>query len=214
MTRAVTLICNSAKALAAALVLLSAPVAAQDDPEVVTDGPDMGDAAMSPLKDLNIAKDEIPPLLLEALDFPYSSAGMDSCEDIGAGIAQFDAVLGPDLDVAADEQDRLSVARIGRSVVRSFIPFRSVLSEVTGASSHRRQFQDAIMAGAIRRGYLKGLGEQKGCAYPARPAAARVEIDDSDYVELRRQRDERETQETTPDGVPYVSQPVVQETGG
>lgn len=218
MTHAAMPICNSTRlavlpTLLGAL-LLATPVAAQDDPEVVTGGPDAGDVAMTPLTDLNLAKDEIPPLLLAALEYPYSSEGLGTCKAIGAEIAKFDAVLGADLDIEPDERERLSVARIGRSVVGSFIPFRSVIREVTGAADHKRQFEDAILAGAIRRGYLKGLGEQKGCDYPARPAAARVTVTDEHYVEMRGQRDGKETQETTPDGVPYVSQPVVQDTGG
>jgi hypothetical protein len=212
MKRAAMPICNSTKLAIIAALLGAAPLAAQeeDEPEVVTGGPNAEDVAMTPLTDLNLAKDEIPPLLLDSLAYPYSSEGLTSCESIGDEIAKFDAVLGEDLDIAPEERERLSIARIGRSVVGSFIPFRSVIREVTGAADHRRRFEDAILAGAIRRGYLKGLGEQKGCDYPARPAV-RMVISGEDYDKVRQQRDK---QEKTPGGTPYVSEPVIQPTGG
>ena len=81
-------------------------------------------------------------------------------------------LLGPDMDVAARDPDRLSTGKVAQSLVGSLIPFRGVLRELTGAAGHQREFQAAIYAGAVRRGFLKGLGQQKGCAYPARPAFA------------------------------------------
>jgi len=54
--------------------------------------------------------------------------------------------------------------------VNSFIPFRGILREVSGASEHQRRIRAAIQAGLARRGFLKGVGETHGCKYPARSA--------------------------------------------
>jgi hypothetical protein len=62
----------------------------------------------------------------------------------------------------------------GKSAVagtaQDVIPFRSWVRKLTGAERHDKLVQQAIMAGAVRRGYLKGLGESKGCMPPATPS--------------------------------------------
>lgn len=177
---------------------------AQDEP-VANRTPDAGDVAMTPITDLNLAKDEIPSVLLAAQADPYASTGLKTCQHITAALAPLDAALGPDMDVVEDDNERISPGSVAKSVVASFIPFRGILRELSGAAEHQREFQAAIYAGAVRRGYLKGLGQQKGCAYPARPAFARVKVNG------KRAGDARE--QGQPDGEPtaFVSQPVVQE---
>ena len=178
--------------LGLALALLgTAPLAAQDQPQdepIRNQSPDARDVAMTPLRDLNLSKDPIPELLLAAEAAPYDATGLKKCRDIGAAIAELDAVLGPDLDVMAEDDDRLSMGRIARSAVGSLIPFRSIVREVTGAADHQRDFERAIHAAAVRRGFLKGLGQQRGCAYPARPAFARVKVNKTDQVDTEEGR--------------------------
>ena len=48
------------------------------------------------------------------------------------------------------------------------IPFRGVVRKLSGAESHDRLVQSAIIAGNVRRAYLKGLGEARGCMPPAK----------------------------------------------
>ena len=50
--------------------------------------------------------------------------------------------------------------------------FRGILREVTGAAGNDRALRAAFTAGMARRAFLKGLGQGKGCAYPARTKAA------------------------------------------
>ena len=95
---------------------------------------------------------------------------------------RLDEVLGADRDVATGERRDLTLGKVAKSAVSSLIPFRSVIREITGAADHKRNFEDAILAGAIRRGFLKGLGEARGCPYPARPAFARIEVGRDDEV--------------------------------
>lgn len=213
-------------ALALASVLTAAPLAARAQEDVRDREPGVIDVAKTPLTDLNLAQDPIPELLLAAAAAPYASEGLTGCGAIGGAIAELDIVLGPDLDIVDDERDAISVGRLAQSWVGSFIPFRSLVREVTGAADHQRDFEAAIVAGLIRRGYLKGLGEQMGCSYPARPAFAKVDAPTGDPVEwsddgpalaLRQPAPEPEgsteaTQEEDGGAIVFVSREVVQST--
>lgn len=231
MTGSAMHISKWASATALASALAATPLAARTQ---VGGDPNVVDVARTPLTDLNLAKDPIPEVLLTAASAPYAnpeaSDGIEECDAIGSSIAQIDAVLGPDLDVADAERDDISVGRIAQSAVGSLIPFRSIVREITGAADHQRQFEAAIAAGAIRRGYLKGVGEAKGCAYPARPAFAKIDMpgeavewdDNGPALALRSPQPAPEpasapaqqvAQNEGDDGVTFVSQEVVQGAG-
>lgn len=217
MTGSAIHISRCASAAALATILLAAPLAARVQENVRDRDPNVKDVAKTPLTDLNLAKDPIPALLLSAAAAPYASEGLDGCGELGGAIAELDALLGPDLDVADEDRDDISVGRIAKSAVGSFIPFRSIVREISGAADHQRQFEAAIVAGAIRRGYLKGVGQQMGCSYPARPAFAKVAVTVDHRVEWTESEREMaaESAETPADGagdVTFVSREVVQET--
>lgn len=149
-----------------ALVLASAPAQAQ----MAGEEPDVEDVARTPLEDFNIESDDIPEVLVIAAQDPYAQDGLTSCNAIVAGVAELDQVLGADFDLAVDEEGRrISGGRIAKSVVGSFVPFRGIVREVSGANARRREVNTAITAGMVRRGFLKGLGAQRGCDYPAAP---------------------------------------------
>lgn len=207
--------CKRASVMAVAGCLMAAPLSAQDAPPEPVKGqsPDVQEVAMTPLRDLNLAKDPIPEVLIRASAAPYAGDGMKQCAAIGADIAELDAVLGPDLDIAEGDDDRISVGRLARSAVGSLLPFRGIVRELTGAADHQREFEQAIYAGSIRRGYLKGLGQQKGCAYPARPAFAAVNVTKADRIDTDKGRERvAQREERAEDGTVFVSQPVVQST--
>lgn len=197
-----------AAALLAALAVAPAHARNQEEP-VAGRTPDAEDVAMTPITDLNLKKDEIPPVLLAAAADPYANVGLSSCADIAAAIAPLDTVLGPDMDIARTDSERVSAGAVAKSVVASFIPFRGVIRELTGAADHQREFEAAIYAGAVRRGFLKGLGQQKGCAYPARPAFARVEVVSARKAAAKRDGEPAGTAQP-PGGAGFVSEPVVQ----
>lgn len=159
---------------AAALTVLPAPLAADDteaEKTVVTDeSVSARDVAATPIQDLNLDKDEIPPLLIEAQKDPYGTTGLSTCRNYAAAIGELDAYLGADFDVIEMEKRKLSVGGVAQSVVGAFIPFRGVIREISGANKHEEQLRDAILAGMMRRAFLKGMGLKLGCAYPARPA--------------------------------------------
>lgn len=172
-TKALKLACG---ALALPLVALAQPATAQDD--VTDNSPGAREVALTPLSDLNLARDPIPEILVWAQENTYDSTDMGSCEAIRVGIGDLDAVLGDDVDAGSEEEDRLNPGSVAQSVVGMFIPFRGIIREVSGANSHEYEFRQAIAAGLMRRSYLKGLGEARGCDYPARPmpAAMREEL--------------------------------------
>lgn len=172
--------------IASAVLALSSPALAQKDQEaklpaksaepekpVTEKEVTAGDVATTPLSDLNLKKGEVPPLLTVAETKPYDMTGLSQCSGIIAEINRFDAVLGEDIDII-DPEGGTSAGKVAQSAVGSLIPFRGLIREVSGANSQERKLQLAIRAGIARRSFLKGVGLQRGCIYPARPATPQI----------------------------------------
>ncbi len=145
----------------------------------VRDG--LGDAVTAPLVDLNVRRDQIPTVLLQAQANPYDRRNLGQCTTIGAEVARLDEALGPDRDEPAAPnsptlneraQDALAKAALDaiRDAVTDFIPYRSWVRQLTGAQARSKTVQDAVEAGRLRRAFLKGLGMRANCAPPASPA--------------------------------------------
>ena len=116
---------------------------------------------------------EAPPKLLAIQDDPYSLAGLGKCSAIIREVTELNEVLGPDVNETVDK-DRAkkreeTAGRVAGSLAGSVIPFRGLIGEVTGANAERRRYAAAVYAGTVRRGFLKGVGLQRGCKAPARP---------------------------------------------
>lgn len=208
--RATTGISAAAASALAAFTLAGLAIPAQAQQDVTEDNTDAVDVAMTPLTDLNLSRDPIPPILAWARDNPYSNEGLDDCEAIRAGIGDLDAVLGDDFDTAPPDSRGLDAGRVAQRVVGSFIPFRGIIREISGANNHEYNFRAAIGAGMMRRAYLKGLGEARGCDYPARPAPpeilARLRAGDGPGAAALT------TEEQGDEGTRYVSREIVQPT--
>ncbi|MBB5659731.1 hypothetical protein [Brevundimonas halotolerans] len=140
-----------------------------------------GAAATAPLEDLNLNKDEIPAVLLEALTSPYGLRNLNQCRTIAAEIARLNEALGPDVDEPAPDDPGLLSERAAdaaataaldlvRDTSTDFIPGRSWIRRLSGAEQSDRQMQSAVEAGRLRRAFLKGVGMQLNCAPPAAPA--------------------------------------------
>ena len=136
------------------------------------------DAALSPLEDLNLRRDQIPPLLAEMKN-PYELPANLSCEEIVSMLVPLNTVLGPDWDTS-DPDERLNTEKLAdeaadaalgavESGVTGWIPYRGLLREATGAAAHQRKYNQAYRIGAQRRTYLKGYGLAMNCDLPARP---------------------------------------------
>lgn len=139
-------------------------------------------AVTTPLRDLNVDRVEIPDVLLQAITDPYARPPRNArCSTLIALVRPLDDALGPDIDQAppppGSPGDRGKGAALGAAAdlgASALIPFRGVVRKVTGAESHDRLVQQAIIAGHTRRAYLKGLGEAKGCPPPATPSHERA----------------------------------------
>lgn len=166
----VTSTCGKTLVAGAALALLGTAASAQ----VIKPDPTMGDAANAPLEDLNVMQQEIPQVLVDASLDPYAHEALSTCNDIRAEIAEIDRILGADFDIAEASDNNISAGRIARTLIRSFIPFRRIIREISGAEDRERQIEIAVTATMVRRGYLKGLGQSRGCDYPSRPHEDRI----------------------------------------
>jgi hypothetical protein len=116
---------------------------------------------------------EVPQKLIDIQDEPYSLSGMRGCAAIIAEVRELNDVLGPDVNERANKslgkKREATAARVAGSAIGSIIPFGNIIGEVTGANAERRRYNEAVYAGTVRRGFLKGVGLQKGCKAPARP---------------------------------------------
>ena len=129
------------------------------------------DVAATPIDDLNLRAKKVPEVLIAAQDAPYSLRGLRTCAQFSHAITGLNAVLGDDIDVAQAKGQRVNTGRLAKSAIGSFIPFEGVIKEVSGANAHERSVQSAIYAGSVRRAFLKGVGQSRGCPYPARAAS-------------------------------------------
>ena len=165
-------------ALLAACMVGAPPAAAQDksaQPRSIRDKDvNAVDVVATPVSDLGLRNGKIPPVLEAAVADPYDMDGIRTCTQISTRVSELDMVLGPDRDIPQERAEKLSAGRVAQAAVGSFIPFRGIIREVSGANSHQRKVNDAVEAGTARRSFLKGYGQARGCAYPARevtPAA-------------------------------------------
>lgn len=137
-------------------------------------------AMQAPLRDVNIVRTKIPRVLLAAMDDPYKRPDKADCRSLIALVQPLDVALGEDIDRTppADNEDLMDRGRkaaggaaLGAvaSAAQDMIPMRGWVRKLTGAERHDRLVQSAVASGAVRRAYLKGLGEARGCNPPATP---------------------------------------------
>lgn len=143
----------------------------------------MKEAVTAPLKDFNLMRQTVPTVLASAAEDPYKLPKRTDCPALVHEIERLDLALGPDADMPRGA-DRPTLHRRAshaasdaaldavRDLTTGWIPFRSTVRRLTGASHNQDQMEDATQAGIVRRAYLKGLGLQQGCAYPAAPMPA------------------------------------------
>jgi hypothetical protein len=167
--------------LALLIVGLAGPAVAQTDQGTLQRHDTFRDAATAPLEDLNLKQKSIPPVLARAVTDPYDVTGLTRCEPIAAEIGRLDAALGPDLDEAPPPDERSRGKKVAdtayglgvtgvRDTTQHVLPFRGWIRKLTGAAKHDKAIAKAIQSGAVRRGYLKGVGMRMNCAPPAAPS--------------------------------------------
>jgi len=133
-------------------------------------------AVASPLRDVNVLRTKIPEVLLASMNDPYDRPVPATCARITALILPLNGALGADLDEPAIDEDDLvnrgngAVLGVMASAASNAIPFRGWVRKLSGAEKHDNLVNAAITAGAVRRAYLKGLGESRSCFPPATPS--------------------------------------------
>ncbi|MCR9269737.1 MAG: hypothetical protein NXH72_07110 [Hyphomonadaceae bacterium] len=137
-----------------------------------------GEAAMSPLEDVNLVRDEIPDYL-KTIKNPYNVETEISCDMIALEVTRLDSLLGRDWDIPPPDKkglteraaDGASTAFLDTvsSSASGLIPYRGIVRTVTGANRHASKVRKAYERGSHRRTFLKAMGLVKGCEYPAAP---------------------------------------------
>lgn len=127
-------------------------------------------AIEQPFRDLSIIRDKTPEALAASAEAPYAAGDARDCPALAAEIARLDAVLGPDLDVVRPKAGWVGADAIYSALRGALdLPFRGIIRRVTGAERHDREQARAVLAGMVRRGFLKGLARAADC--PPAPAA-------------------------------------------
>jgi hypothetical protein len=136
-------------------------------------GKSVGSAVTQPLADINVKRRELPPEVLAIRDNPYVMANVRNCADITAEVRKLNEALGPDFDEIELDPDarkrKEAAASAAGGLVSSLIPFRFLIREISGATKAERDYREALYAGIVRRAFLKGIGQERKCALPARP---------------------------------------------
>nr|WP_310524233.1 hypothetical protein [Polymorphobacter sp.] len=155
-------------AVAAALFVASASAqtaAKTNDIDKVGDSAER--MAEKPLKDLNLTQDKIPPELLAVMNKPYDLSGMTTCAQYKAAIDKLTKVLGPDVDspkVMGKKESSTEVMLGGaEAVVGGLIPGTGLIRKLSGAEAAQNKAKAAVLAGSLRRAYIKGVAKGKGC---------------------------------------------------
>ena len=137
-----------------------------------------GDAAASPLKDVNLIRENAPEEF-KAIKNPYNVDPEVSCDEIAVEVTRLNELLGRDWDIPPPDKkgmsdraaDGASTAFLDTvaSTASGIIPYRGIVRTVTGANSHATKVRKAYERGSHRRTFLKAMGLIKECDYPAAP---------------------------------------------
>jgi len=140
----------------------------------------IGNAVVSPLNDFNLMQSDIPAVLIDAVSNPYLVPHDGSCKGIIEQVQLLDTALGPDLDALTESKTKTDLEKGGdfaeneavgsvERTIQGVIPFRSWIRRLSGAEKRSKEFSTAVAAGVVRRAFLKGMGQERGCDAPAAP---------------------------------------------
>lgn len=149
--------------------------------------PGVNEAVKAPLRDLNLVNDDVPVVLVHAYAKPYDSDGLTTCAAVNDQVAALDLALGPDVDIPRTGLEREGMFAKGRDMagdaaldaVRSattgVIPVRSWVRRFSGANQAEKEAKAIVLSGEVRRGFLKAIGLELHCDWPAAPLNLRRE---------------------------------------
>lgn len=125
-----------------------------------------GQIASQPARDVGVAKEHIPDVLIQAAENPYSTDGVHTCRQLVLAMKDLNEVLGSDY-IAGQQSKENKAGKLaeagGKTVVNALIPFRGLVREISGAAPAERRYNAALDAGLARRGFLRGLALAKRC---------------------------------------------------
>ena len=132
---------------------------------------DLGRAAVQPLRDLSVIQETAPDVLLRAAIAPYDLTQARDCASLQAELRALDDALGPDL-TPNGKTAGVSVGGLAADLVAGVVglPFRGAVRWASGARSREAGLKAAVLAGMVRRGFLKGRQGLMACDAPLRPA--------------------------------------------
>jgi len=152
-------------AICGLLVLLPAAAASgcASGPKGPVSDPISG-AIQQPFRDLNLVRDDIPPVLIRAAAAPYGPDAVVECAALARAIAELDIVLGVDLD-GSSQPNADNAQELASDALRGALglPLRGIVRRITGAERRDRELRHAVLSGMVRRGYLKGIARAQGC---------------------------------------------------
>ena len=145
----------------ASAVTTGAPV---EDINSLRDSPNLGEAVLTPLSDINLRKSEIP-YLLESMENPYLMPADSSCDKLMVEIDKLTQLLGRDVDDLDESKGSVSQTALNAvsSTVGGLIPFRSLIRQASGAAKYDKEVEKSYRKGVARRGYLKGIAAARKC---------------------------------------------------
>jgi len=143
----------------------------REQPDKVAEtGKKAGEIVTQPARDVGVAKTGIPPILEQASDDPYSLSGLRTCRQLSAAVRELNEALGPDFAAGRNAEKENRAGRLaeagGKTIINSFIPFRGLVREISGAAPAQRRLEAAITAGYARRGFLRGVHQTRKCRTP------------------------------------------------
>lgn len=164
---------RSLRALAAAALVLQAGCAtAPPTPGRPAKPNPVDEAVTQPLRDLSLMRTDPAAVLMSARAAPYATPQPATCAALAPRIAELDLALGQDVD---DPSSLNSLNNMAGALVSGAIrdavglPFRGVVRRLSGAEQRDRELRAYVLAGIVRRAFLKGVAQAHDCP-PVAPA--------------------------------------------
>lgn len=130
----------------------------------------VGGAFQQPFRDVGWTRENPPQVLIRAAEAPYALEAGAECSAILAETAELDTVLGPDLDAEnqPEAQSDTDATGLFSGAIRGLIglPYRGIIRRFSGAEGRERVLREAILAGMVRRAFLRGAARAAACASP------------------------------------------------
>ncbi len=126
----------------------------------------VGEAVTQPLRDLSLMRQDPAAVLMAARAAPYATPEPATCAALAPRIAELDLALGHDLDdpSAMTSLDSMAGALVAGAIRDAVgLPFRGVVRRLSGAEARDRELRAYVLAGIVRRAFLKGVAQAHDC---------------------------------------------------